>query len=385
MKITCIAGLPGSGKTTLGTNLVKHNYAALLLDNFATSSEKWRILEEHLAGGLDIVLADNNFCLENFRNAFKETVLKTNPSHEISFIYFENNLPKCAANLQRSGAMDINYAALGELACRYTIPLEAKPLQINTGQIRRYECARNEVDLVNFFSCLNIDEMPRALTADDISGKEISTDDMTAIGISNYCAKKFKGTGKLKTLDIGCGNGNLVRAMKRNFEAYGMDINPDVVSLERSSVIEGDATLNIPSNLFNAFDFTTSFEVFEHIKRKDEDRFLWSLKKLSRYHLCSIHINDWPGTSKEHCNIKHTCCWLELFRKHGISYEILGRPVSSAINGNHVDDYGAYGGSLPYSTSEEFRYEVFPPTNIFENWRHSMIVLLDFTPNVNNG
>ena len=56
--------------------------------------------------------------------------------------------------------------------------------------------------------------------------------------------------------------------------------------------------------------------------------FIKNLAYLSDWHLCSIHMDGWPGPTAEHCNIKHECCWMEFFRKHKVKCEILGHARS---------------------------------------------------------
>jgi len=172
--------------------------------------------------------------------------------------------------------------------------------------------------------------------------------------------------------------GYMVEAyLKHDIAGYGIEgflplAKRCVVGKERACAIDL-ATVKLESeHSFKCASLTTSFEVFEHVHRKHEDLFIRNLAWLSDYHLCSIHMSKWPGVDNKHCNIKHECCWLELFRKYNIGCEILGHRTESksAIAKDFCGLPGSFSGQG--GGSEEFREF----TGI-DNWGHSMFCILD--------
>lgn len=211
----------------------------------------------------------------------------------------------------------------------------------------------------------------------DGTGVDPSVDEKIADSISKYIKKKFKCEKELTVLDIGTGLGHMVNGLNNNgIKGFGVEgsIRPasrsvcpkdKIVLLDMSANLE-DERLNKCSNL------TTSFELIEHIHRDHEDQFFKNLAYLSDFHLCSINMDEWPGETSNHCNIKHLCCWLEYFRKHGIACEMLGAATKGGTLASHVSGIGipSYKNK---TNSEEFREHVEC------NWDFSMICLLNLS------
>lgn len=248
-----------------------------------------------------------------------------------------------------------------------------------------YKTSRSDSDVQGFFNANGIcsrifsGEGQTNLSIDG-TGKHESMSDQAADGIVPYIKLKFlRDNGPLRCLDVGTGMGRLVNGFIRHgVDGFGLEGFADLARSAHcpsNKILVGDLSIPITAAELNkAFDLTTSFELIEHIHRSHEDVFLRNLSYLSDFHLCSIHMLDWPGTGTAHCNIKHSCCWFELFRKHNISYELLGKATNTDASSAHKSDAGWHGGKLP-SANEEFRQHVkFPEP---DQWACSMFVLLD--------
>jgi SAM-dependent methyltransferase len=84
----------------------------------------------------------------------------------------------------------------------------------------------------------------------------------------------LSGWGR-KALDVGCGSGKGLLALKLlGYDAYGFDIDPELVSKARSivqdssKVVQYDVELGIPFN--ESFDLITCFGVLEHLHRPEQ-------------------------------------------------------------------------------------------------------------------
>lgn len=92
MKITCIAGLPGSGKTTLCRRLSGAGVA--IFDDPTDLAEIAR------CGGDHIYIADSRFCLEESRRNAVAALGRLFPEAEIEFWFFENDPSRCLRNAE---------------------------------------------------------------------------------------------------------------------------------------------------------------------------------------------------------------------------------------------------------------------------------------------
>lgn len=226
----------------------------------------------------------------------------------------------------------------------------------------------------------------------DGSGKDVSVGGTVGQRIGEYILKKFKSDGPLRVIDLGTGKGYLPEEMsKLGIEAYGLEGDGELAKqavYDKNKVICCDLSVPIVDDrLHKAFHLTTSFELIEHIHRRHEDTFLRNLAFLSNYHLCSIHIDAWPGLQDTHCNIKHPCCWMEIFRKKNIECEVIGACPNASTAHNALEVYNKRGDILvpiPYtdaynkmSHSEEFRENV--RFGQWDEWKLSMFCILDFT------
>lgn len=125
IKIYCLAGLPGSGKTYLGMK-ISEKENAILIDDISSTDHLAKVLEENR----NIVIADPHFCNSKIRNIAELFIKKHSSYAEIIWIYFENNPQKCLNNVEyrndgRKVKIDINI-----LSKIYLIPKDIKPLSI---------------------------------------------------------------------------------------------------------------------------------------------------------------------------------------------------------------------------------------------------------------
>ncbi len=235
-------------------------------------------------------------------------------------------------------------------------------------------------DIDKFFSLNNIGINNAPINKNesiDGTGQNPSVQKAEADRIAKYILNKFE-CDNIKVIDVGTGLGYMVEAyLNNNINGYGIEgfvplakkcaAGKDRVSARDMSIkIEDD-------DAFKCANLTTSFEVFEHVHRKHEDVFIRNLAYLSDYHLCSIHMFKWPGVNENHCNIKHECCWFELFRKHNIKFDIIGRRTGQ--KNPIAREYRGTPGSCPTTAiggSEEFREQ----TDTY-HWEESMFCILD--------
>ena len=97
MKIICIGGLPGSGKTYLGKELAL-KYGYVLFDDI--NAETINNLKHAIKNNKSVVITDPYFCLKRDRLYAEKTFKMINPLCEIEWILFENNPQSCKANVK---------------------------------------------------------------------------------------------------------------------------------------------------------------------------------------------------------------------------------------------------------------------------------------------
>lgn len=116
MKVTLLVGLPGCGKTFLGSELAKNG--ALFIDDI--SIQGLSPLRQAMYGESDVVVADTFLCRENERK-LAASWLKLFGC-EIEWVFFENNPEKCLRNVeQRADGRKVE-ELIGVLTKEYKIP-----------------------------------------------------------------------------------------------------------------------------------------------------------------------------------------------------------------------------------------------------------------------
>lgn len=122
MKITLIAGLPGSGKTTLASQM--REAGALVLDDFGVGSSL-RDLPARLSQ--DLVITDVNFChWSTLQTAKWQLSERYGVTPEI--VYFQNDPEACLANVERRTDGREVGATIREFTKVYDPPADALPV-----------------------------------------------------------------------------------------------------------------------------------------------------------------------------------------------------------------------------------------------------------------
>lgn len=211
----------------------------------------------------------------------------------------------------------------------------------------------------------------------DGTGKDVSVGKNVGDQLVKYIIKKFNPS---TVLDIGTGKGHMVNSLRdHDICGFGIEGSSSLVPMcvcDKNNYAILDITKSInDERLHKAFDLTTSFEMFEHIHRSHEDQLLKNLAFLSDWHFCSIHMDGWPGVAVEHCNIKHECCWMELFRKHNIKCEVLGHARYAKIAKRAVGEPGSRGVTWGPNHYCEVRDNV--KFGQWNEWEWSMFCVLD--------
>ena len=132
-KLTIVVGLPGSGKSYY-INYRKEKYPGICVEDFMahsiedsinfTHSSHYQELIKSLQSGKDCIIADITFCKTIRRIDFIKTIRKDVKDVVLEWIFFENDLLQCQANILYRGRPkaneEINSAQY--LSLRYIIP-----------------------------------------------------------------------------------------------------------------------------------------------------------------------------------------------------------------------------------------------------------------------
>lgn len=136
MKITFIVGLPGSGKTYFGNQLLDLR-GGVFLDDISTLNQiKGSI-------GQDIIISDVFLCREKERDKatriINKIALKVGFQYDIEWVFFENNPAQCLKNVEyreKQGDKRRVTDFINAMSLEYTIPTDAPQWKVwcNYGQ-----------------------------------------------------------------------------------------------------------------------------------------------------------------------------------------------------------------------------------------------------------
>jgi predicted kinase len=147
--LTAIAGLPGSGKSTLIRRLAR-KVRGLVAPDFMlgvdddspirrspriTDSPVYTQLISDLRAGKDCIVADIVFCDTLWRVELEQIVRADVPEVKIDWMFFENAPLKCARNASKRGRVSLprELRLIDYLSRKYITPLGVKPMRVWDG------------------------------------------------------------------------------------------------------------------------------------------------------------------------------------------------------------------------------------------------------------
>ncbi len=138
--VILIAGLPGCGKTTHLTHMLRDGW--LVFDDYKAhacedcskfgSSRKFLPLIITLRAGLKCVVADIDFCRTESREEAVDLLRAIVPNVHLGWLFFENNPSACESNVRRRNSLsrDEELTKVRDLSAVYEIPHGADTLLI---------------------------------------------------------------------------------------------------------------------------------------------------------------------------------------------------------------------------------------------------------------
>lgn len=137
-KIKLLVGMPGSGKTTLGNNLVKDaspsGYIIFIDDiGIITNNAKEYLSNLKIDDVSEIIISDVYFCLDKVRHSAIEIIKDVFTNIPIEIIYFENSVEKCLINVAKRAEKGDDRKVTGlinQLSKNYIIPKDCICIEI---------------------------------------------------------------------------------------------------------------------------------------------------------------------------------------------------------------------------------------------------------------
>lgn len=134
----------------------------------------------------------------------------------------------------------------------------------------------------------------------------------------------FVNWPEANVIDVGCGIGYLTKYLNQEEKilCVGAEGSLDLVEkfVDPDHTVLWDFTKPLEELGINIaepiFDVSISFEVVEHIHPDHQEQFWNNLKRLSKYHFCSIHTEN--GVNEYHKNMMSEYEWIEYFNFMGI-------------------------------------------------------------------
>lgn len=114
----CICGLPGSGKTFLGKKMAAET-GFVFLDDFSNIKKLFTEIDKDI----DIIVAHPNLCDPDKRITFKNSIVDYNNTYDVQWIFFENDVERCLANVERRNDGRSVGPTIQIMSQKYSIPL----------------------------------------------------------------------------------------------------------------------------------------------------------------------------------------------------------------------------------------------------------------------
>jgi len=146
-------------------------------------------------------------------------------------------------------------------------------------------------------------------------------------GYYNYAYQIYNYFHPNRILDVGCGLGYWIYAFQKLWnkgipEVFGCDISEYAIK-EANFNLQGNFThicsITELDYCDNFADLVTCFDVLEHVPKKDSEKAIQELKRVSsKYILCSICFKGDRNEKKDktHINIRTRGWWMDLFLKN---------------------------------------------------------------------
>lgn len=99
-KIILIVGLPGSGKTHLGEQLIQQYPSSIFIDDISVMVDSLTVLNDAIQSYDTIIISDTQCCIPEMLKQAKEYLEKTYPDISKMVLFFENNPKQCIQNVQ---------------------------------------------------------------------------------------------------------------------------------------------------------------------------------------------------------------------------------------------------------------------------------------------
>jgi len=130
--VVLITGLPGSGKTHLGTQMAEQ-FGGLLLDDIGQTCGT-QVLNEPLPNET-IIITDPALTLLMNRRLAESKINKFHPGAKIHWFFFANDPDQCWKNIhRRNDGRLISFASMIRLSERYVLPEGETPIPVWSSQ-----------------------------------------------------------------------------------------------------------------------------------------------------------------------------------------------------------------------------------------------------------
>lgn len=119
MRIICLVGMPGSGKTFWANSFQPNKYVIDDIKNLNQLPDKFE----------NLIISDPYFCITSIRNKANE-ILSKKYEIKVEWIFFENDKEKCKRNVQHRNDGRKVFGLIDQLSTLYEIPSNINPIKI---------------------------------------------------------------------------------------------------------------------------------------------------------------------------------------------------------------------------------------------------------------